>query len=251
MIDFALYYAKLNWPVFPLTPGGKVPAISKVRGGHGCLDATLNVDQIEAWWREYPDANIGVATGRRSGLLAIDVDPRATPQWLASLRELELPQTFTVRTASGGFHLYLALPADSRITIGAALLPGIDWRGNGGYIVAAGSVVNDATYTIAKNLPIAPAPSGLLKRIEAHKKFPRPVRSSDGHYVIPDSQRNATLFAMACLLRRFGIELNPIIESLRAVNADQCDPALADEELRTIAASAVRYAPADVPRETA
>lgn len=252
MIELALHYANSGWPVFPLAPGGKEPAIPKRRGGSGCLDATLDLNRIEQWWREYPQANVGIATGRRSGLLVIDVDPRKCPSWLESLHALALPQTLTVRTWSGGWHLYFnKFSADPRITIGTELLPGIDWRGNGGYVVGAGSIVNGVTYTIAKNLPIAQAPAALLERILAARKHARPVKDATGHMVIRERTRNATLFALASLLRRFGLEYNAALESLRAANTDHCVPPLDDQELRQIAASAMRYAPVDSPKQSA
>lgn len=250
MLDFALHYAARGWPIFPLAPNSKVPAIPRERGGRGCLDATLDLAQIEGWWREYPDANIGVATGRRSGLLVVDVDPRKTTAWLDSLHSLELPATFTVKTCSGGWHLYFRFSGDERVTIGTDLLPGIDWRGNGGYVVAPGSVVDGAQYEIAKNLPIVRAPESLLERTLAKRNRPRPAPDANGHMTIAAGQRNATLFALACLLRRFGLEYNAILESLRATNGDHCDPPMEDHELRQIAASAMRYAPRTERRDT-
>ena len=243
MIDFALHYARQGWPIFPLAENSKIPAIPRERGGRGCLDATLDLAQIESWWSEYPQANIGIGTGRRSGLLVIDVDPRKTTAWLDSLHSLALPATLTVKTCSGGWHLYFRFSGDERVTIGTELVPGIDWRGNGGYVVGPGSVVNGATYEIAKNLPIASAPASLLERILAKRNRPRPTPDADGHMTIAAGQRNATLFALACLLRRFGLEYNAILESLRATNADHCDPQMEDAELRQIAASAMRYSP--------
>ena len=250
MLDFALHYARQGWPIFPLAENSKIPAIPRERGGRGCHDATLDLKRIEEWWREHPNANIGIATGRRSGLLVVDIDPRKTDRWLDSLRSLELPPTFTVRTAGGGWHLYLKFSGDERISIGTGLEPGLDWRGNGGYVVGPGSVVNGATYEIAKNLPIAPAPASLLERILAKRNRPRPTPDADGHMTIAAGQRNATLFALACLLRRFGLEFNAILECLRATNADHCDPPMEDEELRQIAGSAMRYAPSAEQRET-
>lgn len=241
MIDLAIYYAKQRWPVFPLAAGAKVPAIRKENGGHGCLDATTNIETIARWWTEYPNANIGIATG--GGRLVIDIDPRKTDKWLESVHSLALPSTFTVKTWSGGWHLYFSMPPGSPITIGADLLPGIDWRGNRGYVVAAGSIVEGRTYEIAKNLPIAPAPVALLERILRAKRS-RPIeRDASGHMVIPEKRRNDTLIRIGCALRRWGIGYSAILESLRAVNADHCEPALNDAELRQIAASAARYAP--------
>jgi putative DNA primase/helicase len=244
MIDLALHYGRSGYPVFPLTPGGKSPLISREDGGHGCRDATTSVALIEQWWEKSPNANIGIATGKRSGLLVIDVDPRKSDTWLASLNELSLPQTFTVRTWSRGFHIYLAYPRDCGVTIGANLLPAIDWRGEGGYVVAAGSVVEGALYEIARNAPIATAPAALIERIRASRKRGKvTARDNGGHMVIPDGARNDQLFRIGCALRRYGVDLNAILESLRAVNADHCEPQLSDDELRLIAGSAARYAP--------
>jgi hypothetical protein len=242
MIDLALHYISRGWPVFPLH--GKKP----LEGSHSFLDATLDVNRAEGMWRADPDANIGIATGRRSGVLVIDIDPRKTE----SVRALQLPPTLTVRTWSGGWHLYLAFDGDPRITIGSDLLPGIDWRGNGGYVVAPGSVVNDITYTIAKNLPIAQAPASLLERIIQGRRRPRVEHDNRGHAVIPSGRRNDTLISIAGCMRRWGVEYNALVAALRAVNADHCRPALDDHELQQIAASAARYAPGtDEPRERA
>src|SRR5262249_2937942 len=137
MMDLALHYAKLGWPVFPLRPGDKRP----FEGSHGFKDATLDLAQVEAWWSATPDATIGIATGLRSNVLVIDVDTRRNPNWLDELKKLDLPPTLTVSTWSGGWHLYFQFPHNARIKIGSDLVPGIDWRGEGGYVVAAGSVV--------------------------------------------------------------------------------------------------------------
>jgi putative DNA primase/helicase len=251
MIDLALYYARSGWPVFPLAPGDKGPLIKKVNGGHGCHDATTSVALIEQWWEKAPNANIGVATGKRSNLLVVDVDPRKSETWLTSLSKLQLPQTFTVRTWSRGYHLYFGYPHGCGVTIGANLLPAIDWRGEGGYIVAAGSVVEGAMYAIARNVAIADAPPSLIDRIRASVKRPK-VKAVDagGRMVIPAGARNDQLFRIGCALRRYGVDLNAILESLRAVNADHCEPCLSDDELRQIAASAASYAP-DTSQEAA
>ena len=246
MIELARYYAEQGWRVFPVTPNAKTPAIPKERGGRGCLDATRNTQMIERWWNEFPMANIGLATGE--GTLVIDVDPRKSDSWLDALNSLKLPPTFTVKTPNG-WHLYFSMPPDKRITVGTDLVPGVDWRGERGYVLGTGSMVNGITYTTAKSLPVARAPESLLERIRTRKKLSRPVPDADGHMVIPDGARNETLFALACLLRRFGLEYNATLEALRAANSDHCEPPLPDEELRIIAASAMKYQ--QTPRESA
>ena len=89
--------------VFPLAPGTKIP----IDGSSGVLDAVDHCDVARARWGKNPQANIGVATGARSGFWALDVDPRhGGDQTLAKLirQNGELPVTVSVRTPSGGVH---------------------------------------------------------------------------------------------------------------------------------------------------
>ena len=252
MIELALHYAARGWPIFPLYPGTKIP----LAGSHGCKDATLDPARIETWWTAYPDANVAIATGTPSGLLVIDIDPRKTPEWLANVQSLALPRTFTIRTCSGGWHLYFMLPADSPITIGADLLPGVDWRGTGGYVVAPGSVVNGSTYSIERNDPIVSAPVALLHRVENASRSRRQTASTttrtgpDGsqHMVIPASRRNDTLARIGCALRRWGVEYDALLVALQVTNAAHCEPPLDDHEVASIAASVSRYASAQAQR---
>jgi len=76
MMKAALKYAERGWLVFPLKPNAKVPLIPTTRGGQGFKDATTDVEQIRKWWTEFPDANIGIATGVVSNLIVLDLDKK-------------------------------------------------------------------------------------------------------------------------------------------------------------------------------
>lgn len=144
--ESALFYAtKLGWAVFPLN--GKVP----FAGSNGCKDATKDPKVIEKMWRDHPRANVAIATGEISDLLVIDVDIHPEEEKFGSetLADLEkdlgdLPVTAEVLTGSGGRHLYFHYPEGSGITIGegtkSGLGVGLDFRGNGGYVVAPPSI---------------------------------------------------------------------------------------------------------------
>ncbi len=131
----ALAYAERGVPVFPCMPGGKAPL---TKSGH--LEATTDRARLNLWWRRWPRANIGIPTGERSGLLVLDID--ADKGGFASLEEWEveepMPETAMVRTGRGGIHYYFSYPADgSRIPNSASKLgPGLDVRGEGGYVLA-------------------------------------------------------------------------------------------------------------------
>lgn len=240
MIDLALYYARQGYPVFPLVPGDKIP----LKGSRGFLDATTSVAIIEQFWDKTPEANIGIATGIRSGLLVIDIDPRKNTNWIAELNRLGLPQTYTVRTWSRGYHLYFRYPKGCGVSCGANVVPGIDWRGEGGYVVAPGSVVNRSMYEVVKNAPIANPPAHVVLLLAQAKKKPR-VRETDGtgKMRIPLGARNEQLFHIGCALRRYGVDLKAITDALDAVNRDHCSPPLDQDEIRLIASSAAKYAP--------
>lgn len=146
---WALAYAKSGFAVFPLhsirvgrcTCGhdcgknaGKHPRVKS-----GFKVATTDVRQIEAWWRIMPDSNIGIATGKASGIVVIDIDGE---QALAMLKAIvdqhgALPRTAIVKTARG-WHLYFTMLAGT--TISCSTGAGLDVRGDGGYVVAPPSV---------------------------------------------------------------------------------------------------------------
>jgi hypothetical protein len=68
MLEFALRYTRLGWPVLPLRD--KLPLVE-----HGSHDATTDEAQVRAWWERWPNANIGLATGHK--FFAVDVDVKA------------------------------------------------------------------------------------------------------------------------------------------------------------------------------
>jgi hypothetical protein len=107
---------------------------------HGYKDATRDETQIREWWTRWPEANIGIPTGAVSGCDVLDIDPRHGGE--ISLEELEsqygkLPETAEQLTGGGGRHLLFRHQEGVGCKVG--ILPGIDVRGDGGYILVAPS----------------------------------------------------------------------------------------------------------------
>jgi putative DNA primase/helicase len=150
MRSAALAYISAGIPIFPVhypTAGGCSchKACDKVgkhpMTEHGCKDATTDQRTIEEWWTRWPSANIGLPTGTISGYVVIDVDFRSGG--LDSLATLEkrkgsLPATVEALTGNG-LHLYYRCQG-VLVKNGVGLLPGIDVRGEGGYVVAPPSL---------------------------------------------------------------------------------------------------------------
>ena len=152
LLKAALSYARRGIPVFPCEPGGKRPLTY-----NGFWEATTNMRRIRAWWARWPAANVGVPTGERSGLLVLDVDPRdGGPQSLDALvRENgPLPRTARARTGGGGVHLFFRYPAQKQIRNSAGCLgPGLDVRGEGGYVVVPPSRTRGVDEWIERSPP--------------------------------------------------------------------------------------------------
>jgi hypothetical protein len=131
MLRHALRYAQ-RWAIFPCRRN-KTPWTKR-----GFQDATKNQDRIREWWKQWPDASIGVPTGELNGIWALDIDLPHGPESLARLEAEHgpLPETLVQRTGGGGQQYIFRWDDRHPIRNSAGLIgPGIDVRGEGGYII--------------------------------------------------------------------------------------------------------------------
>jgi hypothetical protein len=142
----ALRYARANWPVFPCIPGEKAPVTR-----HGFLDATTDPDKITWWWSRNPGWNLAIATGT-PGPDVLDVDVRETGSGFAAFARLRRDGLLDgasayIRTPSGGLHAYFTGSGQ-----GNGRLPRhqLDFRSQGGYVIAPPSHVNGNPYELIK-----------------------------------------------------------------------------------------------------
>lgn len=142
LLRTALRYAGTGIAVMPLhtpRPGG---VCSCRRGAqcespgkhprlrHGLTDASTDPALISAWWRLWPDANIGLATGRV--LDVCDIDTSDGLSAVLDILDVIRPSGPLVRSGYGWHLWFAASDLPSRV----GMLPGVDWRGRGGAIVA-------------------------------------------------------------------------------------------------------------------
>jgi hypothetical protein len=270
-LEAALSYARRGWAVFPLhnpvesgicscAAGKACRSIGKhPRTRQGLKDATTNEQQVRAWWRRWPQANVGLAMGKISNLVALDVDPRSGGD--ASLAELfdehgAFPATLEALTGGGGFHFLFSHPGVKFKNSSSVLGEGLDIKTDGGYIVAAPSLhASGKRYKWRGTVEPSPMPSWLLTLLTTERAKPEgkaaaaaaPRRaattSSAGGALIAAGERNKRLFRIACGLRGNGSTHQQIVEELAAINSTRCAPPLDEGELRRIATSAARYTP--------
>lgn len=179
LVDYATYAMSEGWDPIPVW-GVNAEGVCACKNGQQCKSPGKH--PVELKWSEnermtkrgayewfaapgHP-TNVGLRTGKPSSFWALDIDPKSGGD--ESLLSLEsqygsLPETRVHRTGSGGKHYLFRLPADFEITNSRGRLPrGIDVRGNGGFIVAPGSVTGVGTYRTESPAPIVPAPEWLL-----------------------------------------------------------------------------------------
>jgi hypothetical protein len=133
----AMGYVQRGWAVFPLIPNGKTPLTK-----NGFKDASKDSQVVSLWWDQNPEANIGIATGTVSGLVVLDLDEKhGGYETLEELNEqgFSVGNTLTAQTGGGGLHFYFRHPGFN-VKNKAGLFPGLDIRGDGGYVVAPGSI---------------------------------------------------------------------------------------------------------------
>jgi len=248
LLNAALMYADLGYPVFPCQAGEKVP----YPGSHGFKDATTDLEQIEAWWTEHPKANIGLPT---VSLIVVDIDG-ADNAW-PNDANLDMAPGAISQTPRGGCHLIYRMPAGKAWrSTASTLAPNVDTRAIGGYIVVPPSATGDGTYTWAPSynldiglseLPVPPDWLSIqLDRIASGspatgKASSKPI-AGDGNR-IPSGQRNDTLARLAGLMRRGGMTEVEIRAALVQANATRCQPPMPDAEVEKIAWSVARYEP--------
>ncbi len=271
LLDAALAYAALGWKVVamhtPLAQGrcscskancrnvGKHPRFHAELLPSGAASATDDPDTIRRWWSLWPDANVGIEMGR-SGLVALDEDPRhggdlgqlpLTPDQMATLTNL---------SGGGGRHLIFVMPAGMVAgNSNAKLPPGIDVRGKGGVITAPPSLhVSGKRYAWALGLGpedgvLQPIPDAVLKLLKVNRPGQQPSApnaadaqpQTDGP--IPNGSRHTTLVSLAGSMRRRGMSAEAILAALNAENQQRCQPPLDDDEVRSIAVGVGKYAP--------
>ncbi|MBN1448771.1 MAG: bifunctional DNA primase/polymerase [Bacteroidetes bacterium] len=261
MISFALWYVLvMKWHVIPLhtvddegrctcgndecTSAGKHPRIARWQ-----KKASDDPARIREWWERWPDANIGILTGKPTGLLVVDVDPRNDGDISFDQLESEgkkIPGTVECHTGGGGRHYYLRRP-EGNARFPQKLAEGIDLKCDDGYVVAPPSRHRSGEEYVweVSSIPgeetIADTPGWTIDHRETND---RPQKESGEELsVIPEGRRNLTLTSMAGVLRRQGLSKEAIIEELLEINGRRCRPPLSDAEVRTIAGSIVKHSP--------
>jgi putative DNA primase/helicase len=248
-------YSKFNISVFPCIPLQKKPAIPEWQ-----KKATKDSVELEKLFREGQEWNVAAPCGSGNGFFVLDLDGKEGLAWAKQHGLIGEPfrvllETWVQRTPSGGLHFFFAYPEGVEVRNSAGkLAPGVDVRGEGGYVLLPPSKIDFAkthknasgseVYTWIRSPRagnLKPAPQWLLDALNA--KSAREVAAKSFEGPIPEGKRNSALASLAGTLRRKGFPQGVIEKVLQDVNAEQCQPPLPEGEVSRIAQSISRYEP--------
>lgn len=244
-------------PVFPCASNGKQPITP-----HGFRDATTNVALVEAWWLRSPEANLGVPTGAVSGMVVVDVDVHGRvdgriPFDRAERAGLVDGWALLARTPTGGMHAFYSATPDVEQRSWQAAAAGVDFRGDGGYIIVSPSmrVIDDVPvrYDVTDTSPVrAHLDAALLREFLDPRPKPATARTSVelqrtdvmrlASWVAGrgEGERNRSLFWAACRLAENGM---PALDALAVLTDAASRAGLSEREITTTVRSAYRIVP--------
>lgn len=241
--EWACVYAMGGFKVFPCK--GKIPATS-----NGFKAATTDLKQIGEWWGQDRSYDIGIATG--NGLMVVDVDN--VEEVTKNVMDLLLSSTTYIVETKKGLHFYFK--TDKLIKNSVKAIPGIDLRGEGGFVIAPQSRhMSGHVYRWREgqkgDIDVASLPH---LPDELHKLLcPETKQSTNaqnnlildttGRKLVPTGGRNNYLTKIAGALQRKGLSYEALEAALQAENEAKLEEPLGEEEVRRIAKSVSRYNP--------
>lgn len=229
-------YINYQWQIFPIyapfqnkcsckKPDCSAPAKHPLIF-NSFRSATNDISIIQSWLNKYPHCNWAIATGRASNLIIVDVD--LNKNGADSLKHLKMPITHTVLSGNG-YHYYFRLPPEyHNLRSFTAILPGVDIKANGGYIVAPPSKhINGRNYEIYLDTPPVPLPDSILALLLS--------KNNPNNTIFPGNRNNSLFRIGLGFAFNHAINHKRLLKYLDVVNLDRCSPPLPTEELKTIA----------------
>lgn len=235
--DYALEYMERGWSVIPVCPRSKVPAVKWER----YQKERATEARIILWWTENPNYNVGIITGRVSGILVVDVDPGHGG------KDDGFPETTTVSaTGGGGQHLFYQIPAEG---YGSYTGPeGIDIRCEGGFVVAPPSIHKTGNaYVWDPDEDLGTIDINTLKRLAPRKngettadqlKLKSKEKSKSGK--IKEGGRNEAIASKAGYYAAQGVKVDKTIALMQQHNQDRFEPPLSAREVEKTVRSIYR-----------
>ena len=248
ILEAALEYAGRGWSVMPVGRNKK----PLIKWREATREELTNADNIRRLWAQFPDANVGIITGARSGGLVVideDIDDdkgldgvKALEDWCDQNDICPIDSPATVQTGRGGRHLYVRSEFVYHNQQGC--LEGVDIRGEGGYVVAPPSIHGETgreyIWDIETDFPEVPEADSdvtfFLASMEnqGKKETKTGVMKNDFTQKVSEGGRNTKLFKYIARLQYDGEKDSDIVDYAKAYNETHLQPPLDDEEVISV-----------------
>jgi hypothetical protein len=234
MVDAAASLSLSGVPIFPVK-ADKSPHITSWQ-----QKATTDQAMVKKWWTKWPKANIAMPTGAPSGLVAVDVDVKNGVDGYESLSTIEArfgeQGTRRIETPSGGVHLIYR--CNQKVKTRTGILDGIDIRGDGGYIVAQGSVIGGLEYKVIHDVPPEEMTIDMVSWINSTENMKPPSKIG-----VAKGERNTEIFKLASSYRGQDLDMESALKACKHI-ARSCIPPLEEAEvIATVENVYQRYQP--------
>jgi hypothetical protein len=242
LVESAEGYLARGWSPIPIERVGKRPLIKWTV----YQKFVATVDEVRGWWKRWPDANVGIVTGRVSGIVVLDVDGKRGDQSLGT-KTVVISHTVVALTGNG-LHYFFKHPG-ANIPTRAGILPGLDIRGDGGYVVVPPSIHSSGRryswgeHSNPADVDIAPLPEWLVGMLHAGGTTGTPEPWTSLLQGVAEGERNDVAARLAGRLLRAGFSATETVAWLFLWNSRNRPPLPENEILavvRSIAGREVR-----------
>jgi hypothetical protein len=196
---------------------------------HGFNDASTNAQCIDDWYRERPDALVGVPTGPVNKLFVVDIDPEGADWYRENAKQLGCGRVHKTRR---GWHLLYRMPAIELRNTTGLLARGVDTRGTGGYIIWWPAHGLDVTGGLED---LTEPPAWLIERLKSPKAQRASQHAANGKTKYGEGERHGALVKFASSLRHKGLRGAALEGALLGWNIENCHPPQDEAEVRRIA----------------
>ena len=233
MLKQALQYLERGWPVVPCIPNSKIALVKWAQYQERLPERAT----VETWFAN-ANNNIALITGKLSGVVVIDIDPRHG----GSLDGHD--PTLTVQTPSGGWHLYYGHPGFNIPNSAGLYGPGVDVRGDGGYVLLPPSCIDGNYYEPGDPHDIMPLPDRFRVRPPESAYVPPGQNHLSVRDIVADGVReggrNEAIAKVAGSFARGDMAIDMALVSIQAMNKTgetiipPLDPAEVETTVRSV-----------------
>ncbi|MBA7539573.1 hypothetical protein ES705_31853 [subsurface metagenome] len=222
-LEYALKYHDMGWNVVPVR-SDKKPLIK----WKDFQQRQSTVGEINEWFTLWRDANIAILTGSISKIVVVDTDsPEGLKNLTAKIDKRDL-NTLKSQTGRGGTHLIYK--TSELLPNAVGILPDVDFRGEGGYVVVPPSIhANGKAYKWISKAKILDLPDGIIRLLNTKGKSG--ITEQSWEMNIEKGERNNELTRRAGKLIRSNLPKSEVLKILVGWNSEHCKPPLPEKDV--------------------